>query len=70
MRRVKVTWDKPTDVESVFSLNDEEDDFGIYQIYGNHVVFGAGSLLYIGMTTEQTFGDRFKQHFDEWIRYE
>jgi len=45
MRRVKVIWEKPIDVDSAFSLNDEEDDYGLYQIYGHHIVFGAGSLL-------------------------
>ncbi len=70
MRRVKVIWDKPTDIESAFSLNDEEDDYGLYQIYGHHIVFGAGSLLYIGIAIEQTFGDRFRQHHDEWIKDE
>ena len=70
MRRVKIIWDKPTDVESTFSLNDEEDDHGLYQIYGNHIVFGEGSLLHIGMTTEQTFGTLFRQHYEEWIKDE
>ena len=39
-------------------LDDEEDDCGLYQIYGHHVVFGDSSLLYIGMTTS-TFRRRF-----------
>jgi len=42
MRRVKVIWEKPIDIESAFSLNHEENDFGIYQLYGHHLVFGAG----------------------------
>ncbi len=70
MRRVKVIWDKPIDIASALLLNDEEDDYGLFQIYGHHIVFGAGSLLYIGMTTEQTFGVRFRQHHDEWIKDE
>jgi len=70
MRRVKVNWDKPIDVESADSFNDEKNDYGLYQIYGHHIVFGAGSLLYIGIAIEQTFGGRFRQHYDEWIKDE
>ena len=29
MRRVKVIWDKPIDIDSAILLNDEEDDYGI-----------------------------------------
>jgi len=70
MRRVKVVWNKLIDVASAISLNDEVEDYGIYQIYGNHIVFGAGSLLYIGMTSKQTFGQRIRQHDAEWLKEE
>lgn len=45
------------------------DKRGLYQIYGQHVVFGPDSLLYIGMTDGQTFLQRFKQH-ERWLKFE
>ena len=50
----------------LLSLNDEERDYGVYQVYGEHVVFGAGTFLYIGLARDQTFGRRLSQH-DGWI---
>jgi hypothetical protein len=38
-------------------------DYGIYQIYGCHPVYGSGVLLYIGRNEWQTFAERgVKQH--------
>jgi len=45
----------------------EGDDYGLYQIYGKHILCGPDTLLYIGEATEQTFFDRFKQHRSEWL---
>jgi hypothetical protein len=39
-----------------------EDDYGLYQIYAHHLVFGSGALVYIGKAQEQTFGVRIAQH--------
>ncbi len=39
-------------------LNDETMDYGIYQIYGYHPVYGTNVLLYIGKVQEQTFAKR------------
>ena len=38
----------------------ETADFGVYQIYGCHPVYGSDALAYIGMAGEQTFGMRFE----------
>ena len=35
-------------------------DYGVYQIYGCHPVYGSDALGYIGMVSEQTFGVRFE----------
>jgi len=45
-------------------LNNERKDFGIYQIYGFHPVYGANQLLYIGKAEDQTFAKRISQ--EEW----
>ena len=40
-------------------------DYGVYQVYGKHVVFGENALLYIGSARDQTYGRRLRQH--GWI---
>ena len=57
-------------IEEALGLNHEEDDYGLYQVYGRHVVFGSGSLLYVGRARDQTFGRRLQQHDAEWLREE
>ena len=42
---------------------DAEDLCGLYQIYGNHPVFGRKSLLYIGQSWEQSLYERVIQHW-------
>lgn len=70
MRQVRVEWGGPFSVEEVLRLNHEEKDYGLYQIYGRHVIFGEGALLYIGRAREQTFAARFRQHEMEWLSKE
>ena len=65
MRVVRIEWEGPYAFADVLALNDEERDYGVYQIYGEHVVFGEGTLLYIGIARDQTFGRRLSQH--DWI---
>lgn len=36
---------------------------GIYQIYGNHILYGTDVLLYIGITTDQDFKTRLKNRW-------
>ena len=65
MIQCRVKWEGPFTVEAVLKMQDA-DDFGLYQIYGRHVVFGPEKLLYIGRT-EQSFGERFQSHWDQWL---
>jgi hypothetical protein len=37
------------------------DDYGLYQVYGRHILAGD-TLLYVGKADRQTFSRRFKQH--------
>ena len=46
---------------SDIELNDETKDYGIYQIYGNHPVYGTNVLLYIGKAQKQPFAKRISQ---------
>ncbi len=52
----------------MLELDNKNKDFGIYQIYGRHIIFGADSLLYIG-ETNQTFSQRFAEHTG-WLEEE
>ncbi len=47
----------------------EGPDYGVYQIYGDHILNGADTLLYVGKATKQRFSTRFKQH-DKWLKLE
>ena len=62
MRSVRVEWEGPFSIEKVLKLNHSQDDYGLYQIYGRHILFGADSLLYIGKAESVTFKQRFNQH--------
>lgn len=61
MRSVRVEWEGPFSIEKVLELDNRNKDYGLYQIYGHHIVYGADSLLYIG-ETGQTFSQRFNDH--------
>jgi hypothetical protein len=58
---IQIDWDGPFSIDNTDDLNDGKIDYGVYQIYGTHPVYGANVLLYIGKTDQQTFGDRIKQ---------
>ena len=47
-------------------LNDECKDFGIYQVYGFHPIYGNDVLLYIGQAARQTFAKRLSQEAWEY----
>ena len=73
-RIVNITWEGPFDTRVL----DAEprplvlSKSGLYQIYGHHVVFGPGSMLYIGMVAggERTFCVRLAEHMQRWLRLE
>ena len=71
MRTVKIEWEGPFTSDEVLELGDPNRDFGLYQIYGRHVIFGDNSLLYIGevATKGRTFSQRFVEH-TEWLKEE
>ena len=48
---------------------DKDPDYGVYQIYGTHNVFGSDALLYIGQAYERTFAHRIPEH-DDWISWQ
>lgn len=42
-------------------------DYGVYQIYSHHPVYGAGALVYIGKADRATFGARFGNADYAWL---
>lgn len=62
---IHVDWDGPYSLNDLSSIMDEKVDYGVYQIYGTHPVYGNSVLLYIGKADRQTFGVRISQeHWD------
>lgn len=57
--------DRPLMHESVSNLNGPSD-YGVYQVYGCHAIYGVDTLLYIGKASEQTFAVRLRQESD-WV---
>lgn len=74
---LEVIWSGPFSWEDVIArFNDggrvpdyDGEDYGLYQIYGRHLLCGSDTLLYIGQATEQTFATRFRQHA-HWLTRE
>ena len=62
---IEIEWNGPYSLEDLKqgALNDEELDYGLYQVYGRHMVYGSNVLLYIGKADQQTIRKRILQ---EW----
>lgn len=59
---IHMVWEGPYSYEEITNtLRDEYCDFGVYQIYGAHPIYGSDVLLYIGKADQQTFGVRLSQ---------
>lgn len=62
---IKVNWEGPFSHEDIINDNIGDNyyvggqDIGLYQIYGNHLIYGNDVLLYVGMTTD-SFMSRLK----------
>ncbi len=75
IENIRITWDGPYGLTDIGydeannnykgkvnpSLSDECEDFGIYQVYGCHPIYGNDVLLYIGQAAQQTFSKRLSQ---------
>lgn len=58
---IHVRWDGPFTLQEAMNLR-SPSDYGLYQYYGAHHVYGVDTLLYLGMAQKQTFGSRISQH--------
>lgn len=68
MQRVDLDWQGPYKLTELSKVNDYSKDYGIYQIYGFHPVYGSNVLMYIGLAAKQTFYQRIKQEGWEAIK--
>jgi len=62
---IQLHWEGPYRLIEIPILMDEITDYGIYQIYGKHPVYGSDVLLYIGKAVNQTLGKRISQ--ENWL---
>jgi len=75
---IEIEWEGPLDLEEIIkektdggkSPDYDGNDYGLYQIYGKHILNGDDTLLYIGKTTGKTFSNRFKEHRRKWLSEE
>ena len=75
--QLDINWNGPyTLAEVIEKMTDggkppdyDGEDYGIYQIYWQHILIGDKALLYIGKATQQRFSTRFKQH-QKWLKNE
>jgi hypothetical protein len=58
---IHLVWEGPFSHQEALSLN-APSDYGLYQYYGDHPIYGSNTLLYVGKASRQTFGQRFAQH--------
>ena len=75
MHIINIKWEGPFNLDKVIREKNDwgknpeyaGNDYGLYQIYGRHILCGKNTLLYLGKATDQTFAQRFKQHKKDWI---
>ncbi len=65
---IHIQWQGPFKLSKIKAIKDESKDYGVYQIYGAHRVYGTNVLLYIGKANKQTFAQRIGQ--EEWDIWE
>lgn len=64
---IHIEWEGPLTVDAAKELTGE-GDYGLYQIYGGHPIYGSNALLYIGEARKQQFGARIGQH-GWWLEF-
>ena len=63
---INIMWEGPLSPEEAYEKKGETD-YGVYQYYGDHPVYGLNVLLEIGADNRKTFEERLKEYeFEEW----
>jgi hypothetical protein len=61
---VHLEWKEFPFNDDIYNNFNGKSDYGIYQIYGDHPVYGENILLYIGKAQDQTYSQRLNGHND------
>lgn len=61
MEDIHIDWQGPFSLEQALQLQ-LNTDYGLYQYYGEHPIYGHDILLYLGSATKQPLGKRLSQH--------
>jgi len=59
---IHLVWKEYEWDESIFNKFNGKEDYGIYQIYGDHPIYGQNTLLYIGKANENPYSQRLYEH--------
>lgn len=70
LKIIEIEWTGPFTLKYVMDECKGASDYGIYQLYGTHTIFGTNALLYIGSATERPFATRMKEHDELWAKHE
>jgi len=62
---IHIEWEGPYSLDQTKTLVGPTD-YGVYQIYGGHPIYGNSSLLYVGLAAAQYFGVRIPQE-KQWL---
>ena len=62
---IHIFWEGPFSIEEIRKRNNGDSDYGVYQVYGNHPLYGNSVLLYIGQANLQVFSTRLNQ--ENWL---
>lgn len=77
MKHIDIEWEGPFSVGYERETDDHVDpelpkelgeSWGVYQIYGNHPIYGRDSLLYIGETRKSDTGRSLARRFSEHMK--
>jgi len=63
---IYIDWEGPYSFDEVAEFDDAGCDYGLYQIYGNHPLYGEQVLLYLGATDGRTFAEKLADETDDW----
>lgn len=66
---IAIMWDGPYSIEEIATRFSNASDYGLYQIYGTHNIYGPDALLYIGKAELNSFAERIPSH-KEWANWE
>jgi hypothetical protein len=65
-KHIYIDWDGPYTMDELEELDDPRIDYGLYQVYGSHPLYGEEVLLYMGATGERTFGVKLAEEQNYW----